>query len=145
MAVVIGTNVGFVTATPTGDPTPSFNTTADDRSLAVKDTSPATAATITEIGQYQPNAGAQTDMEVGIYTDAGNDEPELILVGKGTGTNSVGEGWKTISGLNITISPNTVYWIAVQLDNTSSTLNGQETSGYTGSAGNSSSSSLPAN
>lgn len=124
MAVVLGTNAGFCTSSPDGDPSGS-TTTADYYGSAQKDTSSSTAETVTEIGWYCDNATEEANFEVAIYTDEdGRDRPENI-VGTKDATNAKGTdaGWKKVTGLNISISSSTVYWIAVQLDNTATTTN----------------------
>ncbi len=118
MALVKGTNCGFVPEAPTGDPD-AINLVMDTVSIAMKDTSPAGATRITEIGWYCDNATEAADFEVGIYDhNAGDDNPEA-LVGKSAATaKGTGSGWKRVTGLNIAISAETIYWIAVQLDDT---------------------------
>ena len=124
MALVKGTNCGFVTEAPTEDPGTDFS--GDDveaRALASKDTSPATAVKITEIGWYCVNATEAANFEVGIYDhNVGDDEPEAV-VGALDQTNAkgTGAGWKRVTGLDITIDPSTIYWIAIEVDNTSTT------------------------
>ena len=49
MAVVRGTNAGFLSARPSGDPTGTSDI-FDDACVAIKDTSPSTAIRVTEIG-----------------------------------------------------------------------------------------------
>ena len=123
MAVVIGTNAGFVNSAPTADPAGSA-TTMDRSGRATQHTSPTGAVLVTEIGWYCDNATEAADYEVGIYTDdTGNNRP-LDLVGKSTGNaKGTDAGWKVVSGLSIPISGDTIYWVAVQLDNTITTTN----------------------
>ena len=52
MAVVLGTSSGFVTVAPTADPA-GTDVIIDGASVVTKDTSPATAVKITEIGWYR--------------------------------------------------------------------------------------------
>ena len=74
---------------------------------------------MTEIGWWCDNATEEVNYEVTIYThDAGNDEPQAIITAYRTNAKGTGSGWIKATGLNITISPSTVYWIAWQLDNT---------------------------
>ena len=118
MALVLGTNCGFVTTAPTSDPDSGTRHTIDRRSTAIKDTSPVGATKIIEIGWWCRNETAEGNFEVGIYDhDSGNDKPDNLLTGESR-TNAKGTtiGWKVVTGLNITISPETTYWIAVQLD-----------------------------
>lgn len=115
MAVTMGTSAGFVTASPSADPDGSLGS-INDRAWAVKDVSDATASKVTEIGWYCGYADSGTTVTVGIYEhNAGDDEPEA-LVGSATFTSSGAAGWQKKTGLDISISPSTTYWIAVQVD-----------------------------
>ena len=118
MAVVIGTNAGFVLVSPTVDPEGSEETMSD-WSYATKCTSPPGSNIITEIGWYCSNATNDTNFEVGIYEhDSINDKPDAALFLDKTNAKGADAGWKKVTGLNISISPNTIYWIANQLDPT---------------------------
>ena len=121
MALVIGTNAGFVTTAPTADPSEP-DSAMDTYVRAIKDTSPVGAVKITEIGWYCDNATQAANFEVGIYDhDSGNDKP-LNVVGSLYQTNAkgTGSGWKTVT-VDIDITAETIYWIAVQLDDTATT------------------------
>ena len=119
MAVVLGTNCGFVTVSPSADPAGS-NSLMSLKSRAMKDTSPATAAKIVEIGWWCDNATDESNFEVGVYDhNVGDDEPENLLAGASqTNAKGTGAGWKKVTGLNISISSSTIYWIGVELDTT---------------------------
>lgn len=120
MALVIGTNAGFVTTAPTADPESSSAFTIDSKAFASKFTSPLNAIKITEIGWWCSDATEEANFEVGIYThNSGDDNPEAV-VGSLNQTNAkgTGVGWKVVTGLDITISSETTYWLAVQLDDT---------------------------
>ena len=120
MALVIGTNCGFVTTAPTADPDDGL-VSVDNSAVSLKDTSPSGNNIVTEIGWWCDNATEEANFEVGIYDhNGGDDEPEAV-VGSLNQTNAkgTGSGWKVVTGLNISISASTVHWIAVQLDNTS--------------------------
>ena len=118
MALILGVNCGFVTVAPVGDPDAISTAANDDRCIAIKHASPPTAVKVTEIGWYTPSATEEADYEVGIYNSVGT-EPGLIVAGKSAPTaKGTGTGWKVVTGLNITISPSTDYWLAVQLDDT---------------------------
>jgi len=124
MSLVLGTNCGFVTVAPTEDPGGAAIMVVDSRASALYHTSPATAVKIVEIGWWCDNATEEANYEVGIYTDAGNSEPEILLVGASiVNAKGTGAGWKKVTGLNITISPETNYWIAIQVDNTDTQTN----------------------
>jgi hypothetical protein len=118
MALALGTNCGFVTEAPVADPGGTAST-IDTWSWATKHTSPADAVRITEIGWWCDNATQEANFEVGLYShDAGNDKPDSRLQvdntnAKGTG----GAEWKSVS-VNWSITAETIYWIAVQVDNT---------------------------
>lgn len=118
MALVVGTNAGFVTVAPSVDPG-AFNFDFDTRANAFKDTSPATAVKVTEIGVYTGTATEAANIDLAVYThNAGDDNPEAKIAGGATIAKGTTAGWKVASGLNITISSSTVYWIAAQCDNT---------------------------
>ena len=121
MALTEGTNCGFCAAAPSGgNPEIGYTGTLDNYGYASKFTSPATAETVTEIGWYCVNATQEANFEVAIYDHAsGTDLPDSIVGSKSdTNAKGTGAGWKAVTGLNITIDPSTIYWIAVQLDNT---------------------------
>ena len=122
MALVLGTNCGFVTAAPSSDPQGFTYDYVDEVAHAQKDTTSASVNKITEIGWYCTNATQEANYEVAIYAhNVGDNEPEAV-VGTISTTNAkgTGAGWKKVTGLDITIEPETIYWIAVQVDNTSS-------------------------
>lgn len=125
MAVTIGTNAGFVTVAPTADPAGN-NGSMDNGARVTKDTSPATAAKVTEIGWWCDNATEAANFEVGIYAADGAVVPgeagTLLHVSR-TNAKGTTSGWKRVTGLDWAISPNTVYWIGVQLDNTATLTN----------------------
>lgn len=123
MALVKGTNCGFVTVAPTDDPA-GTNIPVDNFAFALKDTAPATVRRVTEIGWYCDNTTEESNFEVGIYDhNVGDDNPEAV-VGSLYQINAKGttSGWKRVT-VDIDIEPNTIYWIAVQLDNTITTTN----------------------
>jgi len=121
MALTLGTNCGFVTASPTVDPA-GASLNCDYRCFAMRDTTPATAVKIVEIGWWCNTATEEVNYEVGIYSDNSADEPNLLQDGVSR-TNAKGTtaGWKKVTGLDIAVSSSTAYWIAVQLDNTATT------------------------
>lgn len=116
MAIVVGTNAGFVTVAPTTDPEGGGNTIQDGFASANEHVSPAGNNIITEIGWYASSDTADTNFEVGIYTDGGL-VPDAV-VGSLSQTNAKGSGigWKVATGLSIPLSASTTYWIAMQLD-----------------------------
>lgn len=119
----MGTNSGFVSAAPSADPAGDGNLVADNNAWGCRHTSPATATKVTELGCWIDNATEAANMEIGIYThDAVNDEPEA-LVGSVSFAKGTTSGWKT-QACDIAISASTIYWVVVQVDNTSTTTNG---------------------
>ena len=121
MAIVLGTSSGFCTSAPSSDPGGS-GFLQSSRNLCQKDTSPAGAVKITEIGWWCDNATTDANYEVGIYSDnSGN--PQTLLQVSRTHSKGTDAGWKVATGLNLTISPETIYWIAVQCDSTSANSN----------------------
>ena len=118
MALVNGTNCGFVTTAPTEDPSGALTGTIDNISVAGRFTSPAGAVKVTEIGWWCGNATEETNFDAGIY-DTSEGLPVNLLNGVGRNqAKGTDAGWKKITGLNITITENTVYYIGVQVDNT---------------------------
>jgi len=116
MALVEGTNCGFVTSAPSADPTASSNP-IDNYARVSKFTSPAGAITVTEIGWWCDGATEEANFEVCIYDhDAGNDKAKDIVGVSRTNAKGTTSGWKKATGLSISITGNTIYWIGVQLD-----------------------------
>ncbi len=133
-AVVEGTSAGFVTVAPSADPTGAATSQLDTRVFASRFTSPAGATTITEIGWWCNNSTEAANFEVGVYDhNMGDGEPENLLAGASQ-TNAKGttSGWKAATGLNITITESTIYWFAVQLDDTATATH----TDYTGNGSN---------
>ncbi len=131
MALVKGTNCGFVTTAPTADPG-GTNWVLDTYAYGFKDVAPAGAAKVTEIGWWCDNATEAADYDVGIYShDAVNNRPNGLIGVARNNAKGTTSGWKRVTGLNISISAATTYWIGVQLDNTATNTNYN----YTGQAG----------
>jgi len=117
MAVVIGTNAGFVESNPTADPQGS-NFTMSNRAWVCHDTSPATAVKITEVGFWVDSGGANESYDVGLYAADGAVVPGEAgtLLEESTGHNVSGaSGWQRVTGLNWSIDSSTSYWLAVTL------------------------------
>lgn len=118
MALVKGTNCGFVTTAPTSDPQGGGGGTMDYYSYANKDTTAAGVTKITEIGWWCNNATEAANFEVGLYShDSGANKPLNRIHVDATNAKGTTSGWKTVS-VDWAVSANTTYWIAVQLDNT---------------------------
>lgn len=121
-ALVLGTNVGFVTVAPTGDPT-AATSSIDNKSRAVKDTSPIGSIKVVEIGWWCDGATEEANFEVGLYShNLGDDEPEERLYVDDTNAKGTSAGWKTVV-VDWEIDAETVYWIASQLDDTPTATN----------------------
>lgn len=124
MALVRGTNCGFVSVSPTADP--AGDTTGFDNAAAVfKDTSPAGVTKITEVGWWCDNATQEANFEVGLYAADGTvvpGEAGTRLSVAATNAKGTTAGWKKVS-VDWTISPSTAYWLGLQLDNTTTTTN----------------------
>lgn len=120
-AVTTGVNSGFVEVAPSANPVAS-SMTLDDKAIAVKDTSPATAGKITEIGWYNNDLNSNspaTNYEIGLYDhDGGGDKPDVRLQVITGLTSAAAEGWET-TVVDWEISASTIYWIAVQMDSSS--------------------------
>ncbi len=125
MALVIGTNCGFVTEAPAADPDGQIDFAIDTRMGATKDTTPAVPTTITEIGWWCDTATEETNFEVGIYSDGGGDDPVNLLHVSRTNAKGTTAGWKRVTGLNFELTAETIYWIAVQVDDTTTASNSQ--------------------
>ena len=119
MTLVLGTNCGFVTVAPTGDPLAS-SFKIDTRSFVLKHTSPSTAVKITEIGWYDDTAGTEeANFEVGLYDSDGADGiAGTRLFVDATNAKGTSGGWHAVTGLDWTITGDHIYWIGVQLDDT---------------------------
>ena len=133
MALVLGTNCGFVTVAPDGDPD-AFSSLQDEKSNITKDTSPSGSNIITEIGWYDNSGGTEeANFEVGLYADNAGTAAALLEVSR-TNAKGTSAGWHRVTGLNWALSASTDYWICVQLDGTATTTNtDQATSGGAGS------------
>lgn len=115
MAIVLGTNAGFVSVAPTENPGGTATTT-DGYARAIKHASPIGAGKITEIGWWSDNISNDANFEVGLYShDAGNDKPNERLFVNATNAKGTAVGWKTVV-VDWEIIAETTYWIAIQLD-----------------------------
>jgi len=118
MAIIKGTNAGFVTAAPSGDPAASA-TVLENIAWGLKDTCPADVDIITQVGWYCSLDSGEVDYEVGLYShDSGNNEPDALLSSSTGHTKANGAtGWQIVSGLSWSVTPGTIYWIGLQVDN----------------------------
>lgn len=120
MALVIGTNCGFVTVAPTADPD-GTSLTIDNLGGTCKFTSPANAAKIIEMGWYAAAATEEANFEVAVYAADGAvvpGEAGTRLHLDSTNAKGTGAGWKVVTGLDWDIDPSTAYWLTMQCDNT---------------------------
>lgn len=122
MALVVGTNCGFISGTtrPSGDPGGEYHyKEMHTKAHGFKVTSPAGDNEVTEVGWYCYNATEAANFQVGIYSH--NEEtgfPNVLIataVEKAKGTDA---GWK-YEAYSTPIDASTTYWIGVQLDDTS--------------------------
>lgn len=127
MALVVGTNCGFLTTAPSTDPSGNqsyFNADGDNRGLAGRFTTPvggASAWHITEIGWWCNTASEAANFQVGIYShNSGTNTASSLIGSSGDVAKGTIAGWKK-SAVDITLDGSTVYWIAFQLDNVSTT------------------------
>ena len=122
MAVVLGTNAGFVTVAPTADPA-GTTTLIDTQAVAVKDTAPVGSGKITEIGWWCDNATEETNFEVGLYShNASSNKPATRLYVDTVNAKGTAAGWKTVV-VDWNITAETIYWIAIKVDNTATQTN----------------------
>jgi len=132
MAVVLGTNSGFVSAAPVDDPA-GTNLAHDNWATVTKDTSPLTAAKITEIGWWCDTASEEGNFEVALYAADGAvvpGEAGTRLYIDATNAKGTTAGWKTVA-VDWAISESTVYWIGVSLADVATTTNNN----YVGTGG----------
>lgn len=124
MAIVLGTNAGFVTVAPTTDPSGDTTFTIDSRSSVVKDTSPAGATKIVEVGWWCNEATEEANFEVGLYAADGAVVPgeagTRLFRDATNAKGTTGGVWKSVV-VDWDISESTDYWIGVQCDDTATT------------------------
>lgn len=114
MALTLGTNCGFVTVSPTGDPSATQETVAR-MSCITKHTVPTGYNKITEVGWWvNTNTAGGTNFEVALYADSSG-TPGNRLYYDDTQSYS-GTGWKSNSTLDWDVTAGTTYWIAVLPD-----------------------------
>jgi hypothetical protein len=111
MAVVIGTNAGFVLSRPSADPEANV-IDADSFTQAGEFTAPAGAVALTEIGFYVDNTPTAGNYRVGIYADSSGDPGDLLASAAAA---AVAQGWN-YAAVDCELTPATVYHLAVQLD-----------------------------
>ncbi len=132
MAVVLGTNAGFVTVAPSTAPI-GLNFTTDGYARCTKHVCPA-ETTVTEIGWYTVGGHTAGAFKVGIYShDSGSDTADALLFSQSGGTTSGVPGWQVISGLDWELTEGVTYWVAI----TVLAVSGSTTLDYSNNAGRS--------
>lgn len=125
-SLVLGTNCGFVTVAPTDDPGNHTSYDIGGQARVIRHTSPVGSTKITEIGWYI-SAGEETNYEIGLYSANGTIVPgeaeTLLYVSRTQLAGDTIPGWEHVS-VDWNISENTVYWIAIQIDNAFSDISG---------------------
>ena len=113
MALVVGTNCGFVETAPTSDPRGRYDYGEARRIFGFKDVAPVGAVKIVEIGWWMNTTKTAGTVKVGIYDhNSGDNEPENLLTGSDSFTRSSTAGWQVKTGLNIAVTAEDTYWIA---------------------------------
>ncbi len=112
MALVLGTNSGFVTVAPTADPAET-GATIDGNAVVTKHTSPANSVLITEIGWYRASGTNTANWEIALYSDLAGVPTSRLAVDATNSTAS--NGWVT-TAVSWAITPSTPYWLALQMD-----------------------------
>ena len=59
--------------------------------------------------QINYNGGSSGNVELGVYTDAGSSGPGSLVLD--AGNVAITNGWAVISGLNVSLTPGTYYWL----------------------------------
>jgi len=123
MGLVLGTNCGFVTTAPTGDPAADSDI-IDRVERVIRDTSPSGATKIIEVGWYCINPTEEADFSVGLYAADGEVVPGEAgtLLYSDTEAKGTTAGWKSIA-VDWEIAPSTIYWIAYHLEDTATQTN----------------------
>ena len=143
MALILGTNCGFVTVAPSADPE-GTNNVFDNYSISLKDTTTSANIRVTEIGYYVDGISEAADVDVGIYSDNSAGEPHLLLFSDLNNAKGTTAGWKTVA-VNWELNANTDYWIAIGCTDTATdTFANVGSSGGDGSAYKNSTPSIPA-
>jgi len=116
MAIVTGTNAGFVLTAPTVDPVGTSESLGDS-AIGIKVTAPAGVNEIKELGWYQSLASnTSEDFEIALYDhDSGNDRPGNIVSAIGRGTTILNTvGWYSAVIAAFPLVAGATYWIVVQ-------------------------------
>lgn len=138
MALVLGTNCGFVTVAPTADPSGTNQGVVDGRATCIKLTVPVGASLITEVGWWCDTASEEANWEAGLYDDDGATVPGEAgtrLQVSATNAKGTSAGWKKTGALTWDVASlvGSTVWLAFQCDNVTTTTNSDyESSGFAG-------------
>lgn len=140
MALVVGTNCGFVGAAPSGDPNGSDPVVIDGNgAYASIYTTPSGDNEVTQMGWYTPDATEAADYDIGIYsvdTTPDPDKPNVRLAVAANQAKGTSAGWKTASvtfGATEGYAASTSFFLAIELDATATATNAE--SEYASGAG----------
>lgn len=116
MAIVLGTNAGFVSSAPVDDPGGTA-IAVDNFVWANKVTSPGSGNNVTSMGFWCNNVSEASNFQLGIYSHDGvNNRPNAQLSASGDTAKGTTAGWKT-AAVSWECLDGT-YWVAAQLDDT---------------------------
>ena len=101
-----------MTVAPTADPTGS-DVVIDGASVVTKDTSPATAGKIIEIGWYRGSGTNTANFEIALYAETGGVAAARLFV-NATNSSNV-QGWIRTT-VNWPVAASTAYWLGLQMD-----------------------------
>ena len=129
MALALNTNVGFVATAPTADPA-GGDAVIDGASVVTKDTAPAGAVKITQVGWYRGSGTATDNFEIALYANESDVAGTRLFV---DATNSSASGGWITTAVDWAITPGTAYWLGLQMDaNSGSSTVDSATSGGSG-------------
>ena len=120
MALVLGTNCGFVTEAPTGDLSSSSSFSyANNKAYVSKYTSPIGITKITEMGWWCDDAFTDGNFEVGLYAaDGAGGIAGTRLYVDDTNAKGADAGWKTVT-VDWEVEEETPYWLGFQFSSSS--------------------------
>jgi hypothetical protein len=135
MALVKGTNCGFVSSAPSVDPNGTSDPIAGYQT-AFKDVAPAGNNNVTELGWYESATtftGAAYSMGIYSHDATGDGRPNALIATQSTGNSTTTDTsqWYKYSGLSIPVTGGTTYWIALAFPSTGA----NSRTDYTNSAG----------
>ena len=118
MAFEVGVNLGFVIDTPIADPDEDDTIPVDGGIYACRHIAPPGAYQITELGWWQDDGSNDAaNYNMGVYDDDTNTPGSLIATQEsGQATTANTAGWYKYTGLTITVTPYTTYWIGLAIE-----------------------------